>query len=284
MTSRRRAARAGLGLVVAVAGAVVLSPGSVASGAAVPAVSAPAAAPVSAPASAPAGVDDLLRPDLVALPARGLSVHDVDGVRWLRFGSVLGNVGPGPVEIRQNQNRRCPHGEHNATQVMYRDANGDGVYQSRKDTDIARRQAGCMIYHPEHHHWHFQASARYVVLDPRTVPAKVVAAHHKVSFCLRDSERLSVRYGRWDYPDTYGACSARSRQGLSVGWADVYQSYLPGQELALPRRLPDGLYCLKTVVDPLDQLAESDDEDNTSLRAFSLHGLRVHVRPTARCR
>lgn len=275
LVSRR--SPAGLALVTAFALAIPLAQGSVAA-----ALVRPAAPTTGSSGTATAGT--LLRPDLVALPARSLWVQTVGGVRRLRFGSVLGNVGPGPVEIHQNQGRRCPSGQHNATQVIYRDANGDGVYEIRKDTEFVRRRAGCMIYHPEHHHWHFQASARYVLLDPGTDPATVVAARRKVSFCLRDSERLPPRYGDWSYPQTYGACSARSRQGLSVGWSDLYQNYLAGQALKLPRRLPNGLYCLRTVVDPLHKLIETDDANNSAVRAFSLKGERVRARPASRCR
>jgi hypothetical protein len=266
-----------LGAAAALTAAVVLLPSPVAGADLADTGRAAAAARTGEPAA-------LLRPDLVALPARGLQVQRVDGVRWLRFGSVLGNIGPGPVEIHQNRNRRCPPGQHNATQVIYRDVNGDGRYEPPTDTDVARRRAGCMVYHPQHHHWHFQASARYVLLDPSTTPPTVVAAHRKVSFCLRDSERLPDRYGHWRYPETYGACTSRSRQGLSVGWADLYQSFLAGQALPLPRHLPDGLYCLKTVVDPLHRLVEADDDNNSSVRALSLHHDRVRVRPTAPCR
>jgi hypothetical protein len=35
---------------------------------------------------------------------------------------------------------------------------------------------------------------------------------------------------------------------------DIYQSFLAGQSVVLPPGLPDGLYCLSTVVDPIDQL------------------------------
>jgi hypothetical protein len=112
----------------------------------------------------------------------------------------------------------------------------------------------------------------------------VVTARRKVSFCLRDSARVPARYGRWDHPVTYGACTKRSPQGISVGWQDIYPSYLAGQALRLPRNLKNGLYCLETIVDPIDQLAESDNGNNTSLRALTIRGNRVAVSPTMRCR
>jgi hypothetical protein len=281
------------GSVAAMAVLLVVTTGGPAAGSLAVSHAGPSAGPSGEPELVPLRQHDAtreqvlgapLRPDLVALPARGPLIQRLDGVRWLRFGSVLGNSGVGPVEIRQNRNRRCPPGQHNASQITHHDANGDGVYEPLKDTEVTRRQAGCMVYHPEHQHWHFRASARYALLDPSQDGRVVVTSRRKVSFCLRDTERLPVRYGRWDYPSTYGACSSRSRQGLSVGWADVYQSYLAGQALELPRGLPDGLYCLETVVDPLDQLTEVDDTNNSSVRAVVVRGDRVAVRPAGRCR
>ncbi len=63
-----------------------------------------------------------------------------------------------------------------------------------------------------------------------------------MSFCLRDSRRLPESYGKFRYPTHCGACSRYSPQGISVGWVDVYQSFLAGQAIRLPRRAKDGLY------------------------------------------
>ena len=100
-----------------------------------------------------------------------------------------------------------------------------------------------MLYHPKHDHWHFKASAQYSLVDPRNGDA-VVSARSKVSFCLRDTARVPVEYGTWAYREVYGTCTKRSPQGISVGWMDIYQSFLAGQRLVLPEGLADGLYCL----------------------------------------
>jgi hypothetical protein len=195
----------------------------------------------------------------------------------------LGNIGAGPLEVRPNQNRPCPTGQHNATQIIYRDGNGNGRFNPRVDTALARHRAGCMVFHPFHHHWHFKASARYTLLDPAHDDLVVVSARRKVSFCLRDSARLPRGLGTWTYPVTYGSCGRTTPQGISVGWMDVYQSFLAGQSLRLPRRLDDGVYCLRTVGDPIDQLVESNNENNTSMRELVLKGNRVTPRPLNTC-
>jgi len=224
-----------------------------------------------------------LKPNLVALPARDVYVQRADGERRLRFESGLGNVGRGPVEVRPNRARPCPKGQHHATQVMYRDADGTGFYKKDVDTEVARRSAGCMIYHPYHDHWHFEAASRYT-LYRQDRPDLVRVARRKMSFCLRDSRRVPASYGTFHHQERYGACSKYSPQGISVGWVDVYQSFLAGQAMRLPPGAGDGLYCLQIRVDPKDQVVESEDEDNTSLRAFYLRGDEVLDRKTSRCR
>jgi len=229
--------------------------------------------------------DTRLLPDLVAVPATELSIQEnrKTGVRRLRFTSSLGNVGAGPIEVRPNQNPPCPAGQHNSTQIVHQDANLDRVFEPLVDTAVFRHRAGCMIYHPLHHHWHFKASAQYVLYLPTAGLQTVVSARRKVSFCLRDSARLPLRYGFFTYPEAYGTCTRRSPQGISVGWMDIYQSTLAGQSLVLPTGLADGLYCLATVVDPIDQLLEVDNTNNGAVRALAIHGTRVRARPATRC-
>jgi hypothetical protein len=232
--------------------------------------------------AAPAPKPPRLRPDLVALPARDVHVAYHAGKRKLRFESGLGNVGDGPIEVRPNQARKCPPGKHNASQFFYRDVNRNGRYNPRIDTQTARRSAGCMVFHPYHDHWHFEAASRYTLIKPDR-PRMNTVARRKMSFCLRDSTRVPARFGTWNYREAYGACSRYSPQGISVGWVDVYQSFLAGQAVRFPRRMGNGLYCLRIEVDPQNQLVENDDENNTSVRAFFVRGDRVSYRKTRRC-
>ena len=244
----------------------------------------PSPSPTGTATPTPVPDDGLLRPDVVALRAQGLSISVRSNGRRLRFTSALGNLGPGPLEVRPNKNRPCPAGQHNSTQILYRDANGNGTYEPRRDSGVARRRAGCMVYHPFHRHWHFKATARYTLLDPGAAEPVVVSARRKVSFCLRDSARVPAWMGSWDYPVTYGACARKTPQGISVGWSDVYQSFLSGQYLPLPKKLEDGIYCLHTVVDPLDQLTETNNDNNSSMRELAIRGNRVVQRPNTHCR
>ena len=84
------------------------------------------------------------------MPASELSIHENKkaGIRRLRFTSSLGNVGIGPIEVRPNQKQPCPVGQHNSTQIIYRDANLNGIFEPLIDTAVFRHRAGCMVYHP----------------------------------------------------------------------------------------------------------------------------------------
>ena len=224
-----------------------------------------------------------LLPNARALKANSLYVStDAAGHRVLRYESGLANVGAGPLEVRPNNARPCPAGEKHASQIVYHDRDRNGRYSRARDTLTSRHSAGCMVYHPRHSHWHFEAAARFR-LYRATERQPIEVTGRKMSFCLRDSERAPERWPTRDYPEFYGACSQHTPQGISIGWVDIYQNFLPGQSMRLPDRLPDGVYCLRTTVDPRDELRETDDTDNGSLRAFALHGSRVVTRPTPRC-
>jgi hypothetical protein len=261
--------------------AVAVALGTALVGSALPALGA-TSLPAGSTAT-PTATDDRLYPDLIALRASDLRIQTLSDGRRLRFASSLGNKGAGPVEVRPNRNHPCPPGQHNSTQIVYRDANGNGRYNPTVDTSVRRHRAGCMVYHPAHAHWHFNASARYTLAKSGASQDVVVSVRRKVSFCLRDTDRLPAWAGTWKNRQAYGACSRTSRQGISIGWMDIYQSFLAGQFLRLPRNLANGVYCLRIVVDPLDQLVESNNKNNKSVRALRIRGNSVVKADQSRC-
>lgn len=138
-----------------------------------------------------------------------------------------------------------------------------------------------MVFHPAHDHWHFEAAARFTLFRP-THRSTILVRTRKMSFCLRDSQRVPAAFGVFHQAQFYDACARDLPQGISPGWVDVYSSYLVGQAMTLPSRLRDGIYCLGVRVDPLNELRESDETDNTSVHAFRLHGnhlAAVHHHP-----
>jgi hypothetical protein len=104
-----------------------------------------------------------------------------------------------------------------------------------------------------HNHFHFEGYARYELLDGT---GAVVAAGHKQAFCLLDSTPLGLP----------GAPSeARFHcgfQGLTRGWADIYDSSLDCQWVDVTA-VPDGDYLLRISINPDHVIAESNFDNNT---------------------
>lgn len=215
-----------------------------------------------------------LLPNLRSLPPEDVSIEIVDGVRRLRFASIIANAGIGPVETLPDGLHPCPAGQRHASQVLYHDADGDGRFDRAVDITTSSRPGGCMLDHPTHDHWHFDAAASYTLTEPgETAP---VAVAEKVSFCWRDN-RVTPAESRVQLTEHYGDCGRERVQGINPGWADVYRSTLPDQHLDLPAGLPDGIYCLHNEADPLDLLLETDDDDNAAVVPVRITGAAVAV-------
>jgi Lysyl oxidase len=231
---------------------------------------------------ASAGTTRLLRPDVFSLRARNPRMTLVGGRRVLRFGAMLANSGRGPMVVRPRRQAECPSGQLLARQLIYLDRNRDGRFQRSIDTGVRSRRAGCMLDHPTHDHWHFDAMATYRLVDPAPRRRGVVG-RPKVSFCLRDNQPIPGTTPR-QRRSYFGDCGRTLVQGISPGWVDLYDSSLPGQSLRLPRRMPDGVYCLVLRADPRDQLVESDEGNNASARPVRIRGNRVTAPRVRACR
>jgi hypothetical protein len=201
-----------------------------------------------------------LLPNLRSLPAERVSIRRTRDGRELRFAGILANVGAGPMVVRPDNRSACKVGQRHASQVVYGDTNDNGVYDVRADGELHQLGSGCMLDHPTHKHWHFDAMARYALHQPSS--DRPIEASDKVSFCLRDSRRAPPLE---TYPQRYRGCTRDSVQGISVGWADVYRPSLPGQELPLPDDLADGTFCLLTEADPDRLLRETNEDDNAAV-------------------
>lgn len=164
----------------------------------------------------------------------------------LRLTSAIANIGTGPLELRGGAT-------HGTTQDVYqRIYNSDGTF-----TDVF---AGSFVYHPEHQHIHFEDFAEFrlrEVLPDGSVGA-VIATSAKVSFCLLDVQQYDN-----SGPSSPYYLSCQQLQGISVGWADVYDKGLPGQSIDITN-VPDGTYWLEEVVDPSNRIMESNETNNVA--------------------
>lgn len=190
----------------------------------------------------------MLLPDLTpwVSQARGY-IYDwaVQG-NLLRLTTAMANVGDGRMELRGGATI----------------GDTQEVYQRIYDTDgtFTDTLAGTFIYHPEHGHIHFEDFAEYrlrTVLSDGSV-GDVIASGEKVSFCLLDVDRYDTTGPASPYFLTCGQV-----QGISVGWADVYDRGLPGQSIDITG-VADGQYWLEVIVDPANRLIESDETNNVA--------------------
>ena len=105
-----------------------------------------------------------------------------------------------------------------------------------------------------HGHYHFEQFADYTLLDTN---GNVVAAGHKVGFCLEDVRAWSPSAN----PASRYNCGS---QGIQAGWADVYAAGLPCQYIDVTG-LDPGTYTLRMVVNPAGLIAESTTNNNVTL-------------------
>jgi hypothetical protein len=89
----------------------------------------------------------------------------------------------------------------------------------------------------------------------------VIASGAKISFCLLDVTLHDGSLPGSPNNGEYGSCG--STQGISVGWADVYDDSLADQWIDVTD-VPDGDYWLESVVDRNNRIAESDETNNVT--------------------
>jgi hypothetical protein len=206
----------------------------------------------------------LLLPDLMTLPPYSLYItrNSSSDTSLLRLTNSVWNAGYGPLEL---WGRVVGDGSTHA--VVQRIFQSDGSYQERT--------MGEFVFHPGHNHWHLESFSLYELwsLSERGTLDRVAATSDKVSYCLRDIHRNP-------HPDQaprmgYGTCTY-GRQGLSVGWVDVYDHYLPGQSIDISG-VPDGVYALISTADPFNLIQESDESNNAAVVYLEIKGLQVKI-------
>lgn len=232
-------------------------------------------------------VRDLL-PDLVALPPRHATfstgtylVSDAvlptscypeetiedDAQRCLRFDQILANVGNGPFELRYEMSDAAT--DQRLVQRVF-----------RTDGSWFDRPAGSYDFHPTHAHFHYRnfAVSKLWASDEqgRRIGDKPVQEGDKNGFCVVDIENIwfgghgdaarSYYFPQCDAPAEIDPSSPVLRQGMSVGWADVYNWFLPDQYIEVTG-IPDGYYLLETIAD-IDELVLEANENNNTVGAL----------------
>jgi hypothetical protein len=214
----------------------------------------------------------LFLPDLQTLPPSDLRLEEAAGKKFVRFANTIWNRGPGLLELRGAYNREA--GTISVTQNIY-----------REDGELQERQAGEFEFHATHGHWHWEAFSLYQVwsVKPDGGLDQPVTISDKVGYCLRDiaphddffaSEMVNQEQNQSPRPG-YTSCYW-ARQGLSVGWQDTYRAHVSGQRVDITH-LPDGVYALKSSVDPEGIIREGENSNNSAVVYFSIGGDQIDV-------
>ena len=213
-------------------------------------------------------VAQLQLPDLRTLPPSDLEIQRRSGGRRvLRLANMVWNSGAGALELLGEFNRVTQQ-----THVIQRVYTADGV--------VADHFVGTFVWHPNHDHWHIEDFAVYQLwrLTAAGELDRVVAHSAKLSYCLIDTDIVASEHPGFDPRRHYYGCG-RTRQGLSVGWGDKYDSFLDGQSLDVSG-VVDGVYALVSTTNPNAQLLEANYTNNTTILYLNIVGERVTVVPS----
>ena len=204
-------------------------------------------------------------PDLVPEVPGDVRTISRGTFREMDFTTSVGNIGPGPL-ILEGVTVSDDSGVHTA------------AYQhiNRKDGSQCAHTAGLFVYHPQHAHWHFDRFVGYELRsdDPYTGPLATVG--EKMSFCLLDIQTVRG-FNPLQFPRqvmTQTCNSAEGIVGISVGWEDVYERFLPGQNINLDidsdHQVQVGSYFLVNNVNPDGKIWEANLDNNTSFASVGV--------------
>jgi hypothetical protein len=121
-----------------------------------------------------------------------------------------------------------------------------------------------------HNHFHFNGYARYELVNDI---GEIIAVGHKQAFCLLDSMPVLPGAG----PPQFNC----SFQGLTRGWADIYDSSLDCQWVDITG-VVDGDYLLRISINP-DRVIEESNYDNNTVEVPVNVGPPAPVDPLAAC-
>ena len=251
----------------------------------------------SAAGGDPCGETDALCPDLETVSPGDdwleLRRTGKNGQRLLlRLSNKIGNRGAGPLEMREAATtpQECidqspdpnPDFNRGVVQRIYEDtADADSVgWFDRVDEggSYTDYPVGCYFFHDVHNHWHFQDFSEYTL---ERLDGSELGESTKVGFCVLDQDQPfdpdpvgTPQHGH--YP-TGGGCNNPDdpvgSQGLSIGYADIYTYFTPGQTIDITG-IRRGKYCLVSTANPLPRLYESDASDLSNERR-----VKIQIKP-----
>jgi Lysyl oxidase len=217
---------------------------------------------------APAGAAPRDRlPDLRMARLASIQIQTrAGGDRWLRFDTVIVNVGAGAFEARGSR----PNTSTPTMTVTQRIYNSAGGFSDRTTT-------AQMYYSGDgHDHWHLRNLERYAL--SRLDNGQQVRTGNKEGFCFFDNYRFgstqAADYGPGCANGQPGALSVTT--GLSRGWGDIYRWNTVGQYINVTG-LPNGRYKLRATADANNWFSETNNSNNFTWADIRIQGSRVRV-------
>ncbi|HZD22567.1 MAG TPA: lysyl oxidase family protein [Acidimicrobiia bacterium] len=215
-------------------------------------------------------VGEPMLPDLMPEPPVDLLLTFDEGRTIARFSSTLVNVGEGDFVLRGER----LYGEWTVSQELWYSESGAELIKT--DAKVAWGGDG-------HDHWHIKRVANYWLVpldeDGNPVEGGLELPDSKIGFCFFDLARR-FETGPEEYVYYHTMCGHEDahefRMGLSPGWADVYDSTLPGQEIDITD-VEDGMYRVWAEADSGGWFTEADTSNNltwVNVKLFTRDGVR----------
>src|SRR5688572_8316615 len=199
-------------------------------------------------------------PDLAPVAGYDLRYATIGGRTAIKFTATFWNRGKGAFELNA-ETAGSADGEYPAFQRIF---HSDGAYRDEA--------VGVLFWHAIHDHYHYDDFGEYRLELVRPDAAGTTIGPiltQKTTFCMRDDTAMAPAAEGRDQSRKYVGCEG-GRQGVSVGWADVYPYTLPDQYFDV-HGLPSGIYKLSFLVDPNRHFTESRRDDNVSVTLIRLN-------------
>lgn len=194
-------------------------------------------------------------PNLVQEPPSRIAVVDAGGSWRLGFASTVDNLGIAPLVVTASR-----PGLGTPAMTAYQLAGGKRV---------ARVGTLRFVSDPTHAHWHLLPFETY---ELRTVPGGgLIGEARKTGFCLNDAKRLRAG-ARALHRNRCGLEQPnllRLVQGISPGWADVYEPQREGQFVDVTG-VPAGRYAVVNRTNPGRAIRETSYVDNVAATLIDL--------------
>jgi Bacterial Ig domain/Lysyl oxidase len=211
-------------------------------------------------------------PDLSdIIPLGQISIAGSGTNRMFQYTHDTFNGGSGPLEIQPVYNPASGNYQGYQHIFFYQ---GSGVWNLVRYIPVA----GAFVFDAAHGHFHFPfASYGLYAANPDESIGPPVALSTKTGFCIADSFIYDPSLTNAGAFGNWGSCSdPTSLRGLSIGAVDEYDQTDEGQAIAIGN-LPNGRYWLRSIVDPYNYLAESNETNNETDVEVAIIGSSVQV-------